>query len=66
MGMNVIQPCILVSKLKKTKTRFLRYNGYLNSIRKHILKRKRNATLSKTVVSSFSLKNSASDNVIAK
>ena len=32
----------------------------------HILKRKRNATLSKTVVSSFSSKNSASDNVIAK
>ena len=32
----------------------------------YILKRKRNATLSKTVVSSFSSKNSASDNVIAK
>ena len=32
----------------------------------HILKRKRNATLSKTVVSSFSSKHSASDNVIAK
>ena len=31
-----------------------------------ILKRKRNETLSKTVVSSFSSKNSASDNVIAK
>ena len=32
----------------------------------YILKRKRNATLSKTVVSSFSSKNSASDNIIAK
>ena len=32
----------------------------------YILKRKRNATLSKTVVSSFSSQNSASDNVIAK
>ena len=35
MGMVVIQPYILVSKLKKTKTKFLRYTGYLNSI-KHI------------------------------
>ena len=33
MGMVIIQPCILVSKLKKTKTRFLRYAGYLNSIK---------------------------------
>ena len=32
----------------------------------YILKRKRNATRSKAVVSSFSSKNSASDNVIAK
>ena len=32
----------------------------------YILKRKRNATLSKTVVSSFSSNNSASDYVIAK
>ena len=32
----------------------------------NILKRKRNATLSKTVVSSFSSKKLASDNVIAK
>ena len=36
------------------------------SVLKYILKRKRNATLSKTVDSSFSSKNSASDNVIAK
>ena len=33
MGMVVIQPYILVSKLKKTKTKFLRCNGYLNSIK---------------------------------
>ena len=33
MGMVVIQPCILVSKLNKTKTRFLCYTGYLNSIK---------------------------------
>ena len=33
MGMVVIQPYILVSKLKKTKTKFLRYTGYLNSIK---------------------------------
>ena len=33
MGMVVKQPCILVSKLKKTKTRFLRNTGYLNSIK---------------------------------
>ena len=31
MGMVVIQPYILVSKLKKTKTKFLRCTGYLNS-----------------------------------
>ena len=36
MGMVVIQPYILVSKLKKTKTKFLRYTGYLNSIKNHI------------------------------
>ena len=33
MGMVVIQPYILVSKLKKTKTKFLRCIGYLNSIK---------------------------------
>ena len=33
MGMVVIQPCILVSKLKKTKTMCLRYTGYLNAIK---------------------------------
>ena len=33
MGMAVIQPCILVSKLKKTKTRCLRYTDCLNSIK---------------------------------
>ena len=33
MGMVVIQPCILVQKLKKAKTRFLRYTGYLNFIK---------------------------------
>ena len=35
MGMVVIQPYILVSKLKKMKTKFLRCNGYLNSIKTH-------------------------------
>ena len=34
MGMVVIQPYILVSKLKTIKTRFLRCTGYLNSIKK--------------------------------
>ena len=33
MCMVVKQPCILVSKLKITKTRFLRNTGYLNSIK---------------------------------
>ena len=33
MGMVVMQPYILVSKLKKTKTKFLRCTGYLNSIK---------------------------------
>ena len=33
MGMVVIQPYILVSKLKKTKTKFLLCIGYLNSIK---------------------------------
>ena len=32
--MVVIQPYILVSKLKKIKTKFLRCTGYLNSIKK--------------------------------
>ena len=31
MGMVVIQPFISVSRLKKTKTKFLRCTGYLNS-----------------------------------
>ena len=35
MGIVVIQPYILVSKLKKTKTRFLRCTGYLNSIKSY-------------------------------
>ena len=34
MGMVVIQPYILVSKLKKIKTKFLRCTGYLDSIKK--------------------------------
>ena len=33
MGMVVIQPYILLSKLKKIKTKFLRCTGYLNSIK---------------------------------
>ena len=33
MGMVVIQPYTSVSKLKKTKTEFLRCAGYLNSIK---------------------------------
>ena len=36
MGMVVIQPYILVSKLKIIKTKFLRFTGYLNSIKNHI------------------------------
>ena len=32
MGVVVIQPYILVSKLKKINTKFLRCTGYLNSI----------------------------------
>ena len=36
MGMVVIQPYILVSKLKKIKTKFLRCTGYLNSIKNYI------------------------------
>ena len=36
MGMIVIQPYISVSKLKKTKTEFLRCTGYLNSVKTHI------------------------------
>ena len=34
MGIVVIQPYILVSKLKKTKTKFLHCTGYLNFIKK--------------------------------
>ena len=34
MGMVVTQPYILVSKLKKIKTKVLRCTGYLNSIKK--------------------------------
>ena len=33
MGMVVIQPYILVAKLKKIKTKFLRCTGYINSIK---------------------------------
>ena len=33
MGMVVIRPYILVSKLMKTKTMFLRCTGYINSIK---------------------------------
>ena len=33
MGMVVIQPYSLLSKLKKTKIKFLRCTGYLNSIK---------------------------------
>ena len=33
MGMVVNQPYILVSKLKKIKTKFLRCTGYLTSIK---------------------------------
>ena len=36
MGKVVIQPYTLVSKLKKTKTEFLRCTGCLNSIKTHI------------------------------
>ena len=36
MGMVVIQPYILVSKLKKIKTTFLHCTGYLNSIKNPI------------------------------
>ena len=36
MGMVVIQQNILVSKLKKIKTKFLRCTGYLNSIKNPI------------------------------
>ena len=41
MDMVVIQPYILVSKLKKIKTKFIRCTGYLNSIKNpiNILKR---------------------------
>ena len=38
MGMVVIQPYTLVSKLKKTKTMFLRCTGYLNSIKSNPIK----------------------------
>ena len=33
MGMVVIRPYSLVPKLMKTKTRFLQYTGYINSIK---------------------------------
>ena len=36
MGMVVIKPYILVSKLKKIKTKFQRCTGYLNSIKNPI------------------------------
>ena len=38
MGMVVIQSYILVSKLKKIRTKFLRCTGYLNSIKNPIRK----------------------------
>ena len=38
MGMVVIQPYILVSKLKKIKTKVLHCTGYQNSIKKPIKK----------------------------
>ena len=38
MGIIVIQPYILVSKLKQTKTKFLRCTGYLNVIKKKPIK----------------------------
>ena len=38
MGMVVVQPYILVSKLKKIKTKFLGCTGYLNSIKKTPIK----------------------------
>ena len=37
MGMVVIHPYILVSKLKKTKTKFLRCTGYPNPIKQDLL-----------------------------
>ena len=36
MGMVAIQPYILLSKLKKTKTMFQRCTGYLNSLKTQI------------------------------
>ena len=36
MGMVVIQPYILVSKLKKIKTKFIRCSGNINSIKNPI------------------------------
>ena len=36
MGMFVIQYYILVSKIKKTKTKYLRCTGYLNNIQNPI------------------------------
>ena len=35
IDMVVIQPYVLVPKLKKTKTKFLRCTGYLNSIKNY-------------------------------
>ena len=38
MGMVVMQPYILVSKLKKIKTKFLCWIGYLNSVKTYRLR----------------------------
>ena len=51
MDMVVIQPYILVPKLKKTKTKFLRCTGYLNSIKNY--KARFIADRSKTVLFCF-------------
>ena len=59
MGMVVIQPYILVSKLKKIKTKFLRCTGYLNSIKTYKARLIANsssctiAELSKLLISCF-------------
>ena len=58
-------PVIMVTKVREATPCFLFFdrNTFPNA---YILKRKRNATLSKMVVPSFSSKKSASDNEIAK
>ena len=44
MGMFIILSYILVSKLKKTKTKFLRCTGYLNSIKTYKARRIANSS----------------------